>query len=85
MLGREKANTYLGEGIAIPHGLLNDREPIKTTGIAVVEVPQGVEWNPGEQVRLVVGIAAASDEHLESREAAPARTSGAPALASSPA
>jgi multiphosphoryl transfer protein len=66
MLGREKvANTYLGEGIAIPHGMLKDRDMIRHTGIAVVQVPSGVEWNPGEQVRLVVGIAAASDEHLQ--------------------
>jgi multiphosphoryl transfer protein len=66
MLGREKvANTYLGEGIAIPHGMLKDRDMIRQTGIAVVQVPSGVEWNPGERVRLVVGIAAASDEHLE--------------------
>src|SRR5512144_1513496 len=66
MLGREKvANTYLGEGIAIPHGMLKDREMIRSTGIAVVQVPSGVEWNLGEQVRLVVGIAAASDEHLQ--------------------
>lgn len=66
MLGREKvANTYLGEGVAIPHGLLKDRELIKRTGIAVVQVPSGLEWNPGERVRLVVGIAAASDEHLQ--------------------
>ena len=66
MLGRERvANTYLGDGIAIPHGMLKDREMIRQTGIAVVQVPAGVEWNPGEQVRLVVGIAAASDEHLQ--------------------
>ena len=66
MLGREKvANTYLGEGIAIPHGMLKDRELIKSTGLSVVQVPGGVEWNPGEHVRLVVGIAAASDEHLQ--------------------
>ena len=65
MLGREKvANTYLGEGIAIPHGLLKDRDLIQRTGIAVVQVPGGLEWNPGERVRLVVGIAATSDEHL---------------------
>ena len=66
MLGREKvANTYLGEGIAIPHGMLRDRGLITSTGLAVVQAPDGVEWNPGERVRLVVGIAAASDEHLE--------------------
>jgi multiphosphoryl transfer protein len=63
MLGREKlANTYLGNGIAIPHGMKEDRELILNTGVSVVQVPDGVEWNPGQTVRLVVGIAARSDE-----------------------
>jgi phosphoenolpyruvate-protein phosphotransferase len=66
MLGREKiANTFLGNGIAIPHGLPKDRELILRTGIAVMQIPAGVEWNPGETVYLVVGIAARSDEHIE--------------------
>jgi phosphocarrier protein FPr len=48
MLGREQvANTYLGNGIAIPHGLSKDRDLIKRTGVAVVQVPAGVTWNPG--------------------------------------
>ncbi len=65
MLGREKvANTYLGNGIAIPHGLPNDRELIIETGVSVLQVPGGVEWNPGEMVYIVVGIAAKSDEHI---------------------
>ncbi|WP_416674257.1 phosphoenolpyruvate--protein phosphotransferase [Egbenema bharatensis] len=66
MMNREKvAHTYLGNGIAIPHGLPHDRELILETGISVVQVPRGVEWNPGEVVYLVVGIAAKSDEHIE--------------------
>jgi multiphosphoryl transfer protein len=66
MLGREKvANTFLGNGIAIPHGLPKDRHLIMRTGISVVQFPDGVKWNPGEVVYLVVGIAACSDEHLE--------------------
>lgn len=66
MLQREKvANTYLGNGIAIPHGLPKDRELIAQTGIAVAQFPQGVQWNHGETVYLVVGIAAKSDEHIE--------------------
>jgi phosphocarrier protein FPr len=65
MLGREQvANTYLGKGIAIPHGLPKDRDMILRTGIAVVQVPQGVEWNKGEIVYLVIAIAARSDEHI---------------------
>jgi phosphocarrier protein FPr len=66
MMGREKvANTYLGNGIAIPHGLLDDRDLILNTGIAVLQVPTGVEWNPGETAHLIVGIAARSDEHIQ--------------------
>jgi multiphosphoryl transfer protein len=66
MMAREKvANTYLGNGIAIPHGLPVDRELIVETGISVLQLPSGVEWNPGETVHLVVGIAAKSDEHIE--------------------
>jgi multiphosphoryl transfer protein len=66
MLGREKAaNTYLGNGISIPHGLPEDRELINETGIAVLQIPGGVPWNEGETVHLAVGIAAKSDEHIE--------------------
>lgn len=66
MLGREQvANTYLGNGIAIPHGLPDDRDLIKRTGVAVVQAPRGVTWNPGESAQLIVGIAAKSDEHIE--------------------
>lgn len=65
MFGREaQANTFLGRGIAIPHGMPQDRELIHQTGIAVVQIPSGVAWNDGEIVNLVVGIAAKSDEHL---------------------
>ncbi|MEF2280209.1 phosphoenolpyruvate--protein phosphotransferase [Deinococcus sp. YIM 134068] len=66
MRAREgQANTYLGSGIAIPHGTPETRHLIRKTGIAVVQVPGGVPWGAGgETVRLVVGIAAASDEHL---------------------
>jgi phosphoenolpyruvate-protein phosphotransferase len=65
MLAREKvANTFLGNGISIPHGLPKDRDLILRTGIAVLQVPDGVQWNRGETVYLVVAIAARSDEHI---------------------
>ncbi len=65
MFAREKvANTFLGNGIAIPHGLPKDRDLILRTGIAVLQVPDGVVWNWGETVYLVVAIAARSDEHI---------------------
>jgi phosphoenolpyruvate-protein phosphotransferase len=66
MLAREQvANTYLGKGVAIPHGMPKDRELIQRTGIAVLQVPAGVRWQEGDTARLIVGIAARSDEHLD--------------------
>ncbi|MFC6618811.1 PTS sugar transporter subunit IIA [Deinococcus radiophilus] len=65
MLDREaQVSTYLGSGIAIPHGTPDTRHLIRQTGIAVLQLPGGVDWD-GDRARLVVGIAAASDEHLD--------------------
>jgi phosphoenolpyruvate-protein phosphotransferase len=65
MLGREKvASTFLGNGIAIPHGLPAARHLVKATGVVVVQFPAGVAWGDGQQMRVAVGIAASSDEHL---------------------
>lgn len=58
------ANTYLGAGVAIPHGMVEDRGLVLRDGIAVLQVPGGVEWNPGQTARLIVGIAARSDSHI---------------------
>lgn len=66
MLGREQmANTYLGNGIAIPHGLPTARDMVRRTGIAVVQFPAGVDWGGGQAVHVAVGIAAKSDEHIQ--------------------
>ncbi|MDR6390789.1 phosphoenolpyruvate--protein phosphotransferase [Paraburkholderia phenoliruptrix] len=63
--GRETvSNTYLGSGVAIPHGMQEDRHLIRRTGVAVLQLPEGVEWHDGERANLVVAIAAQSDEHI---------------------
>lgn len=65
MLAREgQENTYLGNGVAIPHGTPQSRHLIKETAIAVLQVPEGVDWEDGEPAYLIVGIAAGSNEHL---------------------
>ena len=65
MLRREQvANTLLGAGVAIPHGMVEDRNLIRRTGVAVVQVRNGVDWRDGERARLVVAVAAQSDEHI---------------------
>jgi multiphosphoryl transfer protein len=67
MLEREgQAATYLGIGIAIPHGTPKTRHLVKKTGVQVFCFPEGVTWgDDGEKAYLAIGIAASSDEHLE--------------------
>lgn len=65
MLAREAQNsTFLGNGIAIPHGTTDTRELVKQTGVKVHHFPYGVDWGDGKTVYLAIGIAAKSDEHL---------------------
>ena len=60
-----QGSTFLGSGIAIPHGTPESREQIHRTGVQLLQFPQGVTWHDGNQVFLLVTIAAASDEHLD--------------------
>ncbi|MDF7671015.1 fused PTS fructose transporter subunit IIA/HPr protein [Orbaceae bacterium ESL0721] len=67
MLEREsQASTYLGIGIAIPHGTPKTRHLVKKTGVQVFCFPDGVVWgDDGEKAYVAIGIAASSNEHLE--------------------
>ena len=58
------ANTFLGSGVAIPHGMIEDRHLIHHTGVAILQLRDGIEWNEGQKAHLVVAIAAQSDEHI---------------------
>lgn len=65
MLAREQqTTTYLGNGIAIPHGTTDTRGLVLKTGVQVFQFPQGVEWGEGQTAYVAIGIAASSDEHL---------------------
>ncbi|WP_411754188.1 fused PTS fructose transporter subunit IIA/HPr protein [Serratia sp. (in: enterobacteria)] len=65
MLQRElQTSTYLGNGIAIPHGTTDTRDLVLSTGVQVFQFPQGIEWGEGQTAYVVIGIAARSDEHL---------------------
>ena len=57
-------STFLGNGIAIPHGTPEYRDAVLKTGVSVLVCPQGVDWGEGQTARLVVGIAARDTEHL---------------------
>ncbi|WP_034915986.1 fused PTS fructose transporter subunit IIA/HPr protein [Erwinia sp. 9145] len=65
MLAREQqTSTYLGNGIAIPHGTTDTRDLVLKTGVQVYQFPQGIAWGDDQTAYVVIGIAAKSDEHL---------------------
>jgi len=65
MLAREKqTSTYLGNGIAIPHGTTDTRDLVLETGVQVFQFPQGIVWGEDQTAYVAIGIAARSDEHL---------------------
>ncbi|WP_413154634.1 phosphoenolpyruvate--protein phosphotransferase [Bartonella sp. cb54] len=66
MLKREAiANTWLGNGIAIPYGMVENCDLIIRDAVAVVQIPAGVEWQEGNKARLVIAIAASPDRYTE--------------------
>ena len=65
MLDREKlVSTYMGMGLAIPHGTTQAKGTVKKTGIVFTQYPEGVDFD-GEKAQLVIGIAGIGDEHLD--------------------
>jgi PTS system mannitol-specific IIA component len=64
MLERERSvSTFVGEGVAIPHGTLAARDLVLHDALCVVQYPDGVDWH-GEDVRTCIGIAAAGEGHV---------------------
>ena len=59
----ELGGVCVGNGLAIPHGTNEAKGEIRRTAVSFVRYPQGIDWG-GEQVKFVIGIAAAGDEHL---------------------
>ncbi len=66
MQEREKVySTYIGEGIAIPHGVGAAKDKIIRTGISVLQFPDGVIFGENKVAYLVVGIAGKGNEHMK--------------------
>ena len=65
MVKREESfSTYMGNELALPHGVEAAKKEIKASGIAVMIFPEGTDWG-GETVKVVVGIAGVGEEHLQ--------------------
>lgn len=65
MLEREKRiSTYIGYGVAMPHGTEFGKEQVKRAGIVVLQYPEGINFG-GQKAYLLIAIAAKGEEHLE--------------------
>lgn len=60
----EKLSTYIGNGVAIPHGDKNSKNSIVKSGIVVLQFPEGIDFGDGNIAYLVIGIAGKDNEHL---------------------
>ncbi|CCP04926.1 mannitol-specific PTS family enzyme IICBA component [Erwinia amylovora Ea644] len=68
MLAREELTpTYLGESIAVPHGTVEAKDRVLKTGVVFCQYPAGVHFGeePEDIARLVIGIAARNNEHIQ--------------------
>ena len=58
-------NTAIGNNLAIPHGIESVIGEIKNSGLAIMTYPEGIDWGDGEIVKLVIAVASAGDDHVE--------------------
>ncbi len=64
MLERERSvSTYIGEGVAIPHGTDASRTFVRRTALGVLQFPEPIDWD-GNPVTLCVAIASSGNEHV---------------------
>lgn len=63
LLREQTVSTYLGNGIAMPHGTFESRDAVHSTGIVVAQYPDGVEFELGT-AHVVIGLAAIGDDHV---------------------
>ncbi len=63
LLREETVSTFLGNGVAMPHGTLESKEAVMSTGIVVAQSRSGIDWGVGT-AHLVIGLGAVGDDHI---------------------
>ena len=64
MLARDAdVSVYMGNGVALPHGLNSSKDTIKHSSICFIQVPQGVDFD-GQTAYLLIGVAGRGEEHV---------------------
>lgn len=66
MVARETVHTtYLDNGVAIPHGIEEVKSEVINPGIVVLLYPNGIDYGDGNVAKLLIGIAAQNNEHID--------------------
>lgn len=60
----EEISTYMGNGVAIPHGMNEYKKEIMNSGIVIAQYPEGVDFGEGNVAYIVIGIAGKGEEHM---------------------
>lgn len=60
----EEATTYLGMGVAIPHGIVKTSGAVKKSGIVFLQYPDGVDFGE-EKAYLIFGIAGVGNDYID--------------------
>lgn len=61
----ESFSTYLGNGVALPHGTFEVKDSVQGTGIVVLQYRDGVKWGAEGEAHLVIGLAATGEDHID--------------------
>jgi len=65
MLEREQVvSTFMGNGLAIPHGTEEGKNSVITSGLSLVQIPAGVDFD-GSEAKVILGIAGKENEHMD--------------------
>lgn len=65
MIARDAdVSVYMGNGVALPHGLASSKKTILNSGICFIQVPNGVDFD-GETAYLLIGVAGRGEEHVD--------------------
>ncbi|MBK1811058.1 PTS sugar transporter subunit IIA [Clostridium sp. YIM B02505] len=60
----DEVSTFMGNGVAIPHGMNEYKKQILNSGIVILQYPNGVDFGDGNTAYMVIGIAGVGDEHM---------------------
>lgn len=65
MKERERSvSVYVGNQVAIPHGVAGSERYIKESGLVLLQIPDGVDFE-GESCKVMIGIAGKNEAHIE--------------------